>query len=177
MRFAYTPPCNPSIWEACGIGKQMLEDLRLLFQISELVTAPESDSAWVTLDPLGCGVWGVMRTGGYSESLVFLLTHTHPPPPAHPHVMVLKSRKSLLAPRTAQGGSPSGASAMGVLTWMGSWPLCTCGQVNRLWRWRVVAVFPAWPAHSPAAYMTKYTWLTSHMLGAKLEGPAPHHSL
>ena len=25
--------------------------------------------------------------------------------------------------------------------------------------------------------MTKYTWLTEHMLGAKLRGPGPHHSL
>lgn len=35
---------------------------------------------------------------------------------------------------------------------------------------------PGWPALF-CRCMTKYTWLTEHMLGAKLRGPGPHHSL
>ena len=35
----------------------------------------------------------------------------------------------------------------------------------------------AFMASPPATYLTKYTWLIGDMLGARLEGPVPQHSL
>lgn len=116
------------------------------------MTASESESA---------SVWGVMRTRK-SESLVA--------PCPHPHVMVLRSRKSLQSSQVVHLLVPERWGAH-----LDGQPApCPCGQASVLGRWREAAMpLGPRPAHFLAPYRTNMLGSPATCWEPNLRGQCP----